>query len=111
MILFEWSAYLDGGTKVFYTDKGTFYMDNRLRTQTRGEIFSYYPCDDGEFLNQEDKERFLKELGEAVESENFGERLLGDDSSKLFLYIGHHSKWADRIENLEEWKRKYKERK
>lgn len=39
--------YLDGGTMVAYTDKGDFYVDHRINTQTPSEIYDCHPNEDG----------------------------------------------------------------
>ena len=39
----EVSFYLDGGTVVIRTDKGSFCVDSRLHTKTKGKLFYGYP--------------------------------------------------------------------
>jgi len=38
-------TYLDGGTIEIITDRGTFCVDRRLGSQTKGRLFFGYPSD------------------------------------------------------------------
>lgn len=87
MIISRFSVYRDGGTMMFVTTKGTYYIDNRIFTNTKGEIFLEYPHDNGYYLTSEDKANFLEELGEAIKTESYGEPLHSDNTSKDCLAI------------------------
>ena len=43
MKITKFEAYLDGGTIGMSTDKGEFYFDDRIKTKTRGRLYSGYP--------------------------------------------------------------------
>jgi hypothetical protein len=52
MKILEVNGYLDGGTLVLTCKKEDqfvrYYIDNRINTRTRGEIYLSYPRDDSE---------------------------------------------------------------
>jgi hypothetical protein len=58
---------LDGGTIVLRTNEGDFWIDNRIRSNTKGEWFNGYPKEDNSNLiedSEELEERLIKALSE-----------------------------------------------
>lgn len=48
--------YKDGGTMVIGTDKGDFFIDNRISSETKGKIYSEYPkSDNSNVLENQDE--------------------------------------------------------
>lgn len=43
MKVIKFDVYKDGGTTEIITDEGDFYLDNRIRSTTKGEWYSEYP--------------------------------------------------------------------
>lgn len=43
MTIKDIDVYNDGGTWEFVTDEGTFYLDKRLRTNTKYQLYDNYP--------------------------------------------------------------------
>jgi hypothetical protein len=54
------TGYLDGGTVVAVTDEGSFYLDQRINTKTRGQIFDSYPGSKGaKLVNEETAKKIV----------------------------------------------------
>ena len=61
MKILSYDNYLDGGTLMLKTDKGTYYVDSRIGTKTQDEIYDKYPDDEGaEYVSPEIKEEIRK---------------------------------------------------
>ncbi len=43
--IIEIQTYRDGGSMEITTNKGVFWLDNRIFTETKGKLFSKYPSD------------------------------------------------------------------
>lgn len=39
--------YLDGGSQIVYTDEGTWWLDNRLKTETKNRLYTTHPKQGG----------------------------------------------------------------
>ena len=46
MEIINFDAYLDGGTVQIMTTDGSYFVDNRIGSATKGVLFSKYPSDD-----------------------------------------------------------------
>ena len=58
------ATYKDGGTEVFRDAAGNqYFVDNRIRTTTRGKIYDRYPADDGATV--------IRDVRLVVTNENF----------------------------------------
>lgn len=69
--------YKDGGTIELGTDKGNFFIDDRLFSVTKGKIYSEYPSDDNSNIieNQEEIKNNILKYIEPISFE-YKERLI-----------------------------------
>jgi hypothetical protein len=60
MIVKRTSWYKDGGTAKIETDNGTFYLDYRLGSTTKGKLFDAYPGSKDPTTDEEDAFEVVK---------------------------------------------------
>ena len=42
--------YLDGGSTTVFTDEGTWWLDNRLKTETKNRLYTAHPKQGGTLI-------------------------------------------------------------
>jgi len=78
MKILSHDAYLDGGTIKLETNIGTYYVDNRIDTDTPNEVYDRYPDDKGASIVSTDiKAALTLALGEYHQSDYIKDILKG----------------------------------
>lgn len=47
MKVLKTETYLDGGSTTVFTDEGTWWLDNRLKTETKNRLYTAHPKQGG----------------------------------------------------------------
>ena len=81
---------MDGGTTLIKTDKGEFYVDGRLSTDTEGAIFNGYPDEGGSKEVPEIKGELVKVLKEyMIENKAIFTSAIEDTIDDIEAYYGN----------------------
>ena len=75
MVVITVDIFKDGGTIAIKTEKGTFFIDRRIRTETRNAIYNAYPNDP----NAKNTEKMRKPLYMAMKQYVLGGGHLAHD--------------------------------
>lgn len=90
MKILNFDMYLDGGTVKVVTDEGVFCFDGRIKTKTKGKLYSGYPT-----INNSNLIESSEKLGQQilVLADKYGDGCLAEQLKKLLeepIELGQH---------------------
>ena len=82
MVVKKIDVYKDGGTVLIATDGGVFYIDNRLDSKTKKELFFVYP-DKGDPILEPKRSELRIKLTEAMN--NYKDRFYSNEHIQAII--------------------------
>lgn len=99
LIITDMNFYNDGGTLEVNTNKGDYFIDNRLQSKTKGEIYLNYPEGKNKPVSKKEKEVIISELNSAIAKHFYDEPIIHDDERIDLLTLKLNEHFGDKGED------------